>query len=161
MTDEHRIHLTVNGVAHDALVEPHTTLADFIRHDIGLTGTHVACEHGVCGACTVIINGEPVRSCLILAVQAGGAEVTTIEGVSTEHALHPVQQALRDSHAFQCGFCAPGFVMSGIVFVEENPTPTRDEIRHAVSSTLGRCGDYLGIIDGFARLAANEGDGGP
>jgi len=154
----YRIHLTVNGLDHDAVVRPNQTLADFIRHDIGLTGTHVACEHGVCGACTLIVDGEPVRSCLMLAVQAVEAEVTTIEGVSTEKALHPLQEAFRETHAFQCGFCAPGFVMSGIVFLKENPTPTRGQIRHALSSTLCRCGDYLGIVEGLERAAARMSD---
>lgn len=154
MTSEpYRVRLTVNGVDQDAVVAPHLTLADFIRHDVGLTGTHVACEHGVCGACTLIVNGEPIRSCLMLAVQADGAEVTTIEGVSTGQALHPLQEAFRDTHAFQCGFCTPGFVMSGIAFLKENPNPTPEEIRRAASSNLCRCTGYLGIIEGLQRAA--------
>jgi aerobic-type carbon monoxide dehydrogenase small subunit (CoxS/CutS family) len=150
-----RVRVTINDEPHDALVEPRLTLADFVRHEVGLTGTHVACEHGVCGACTVIVDGHAIRSCLMLAVQADGAEVTTIEGVAGEDSLHPLQQAFCDTHAFQCGFCTPGFVMSGIAFLNEHPTPTRDEILSAASSNLCRCSGYLGIVEAL-ELAAER-----
>ncbi|MEN3271787.1 MAG: aerobic carbon-monoxide dehydrogenase small subunit, partial [Actinomycetota bacterium] len=117
------INLTVNGQTHDADAEPRKTLADFLREDLGLTGTHLGCEHGVCGACTVLLDGEPVRSCLMLAVQARGATITTIEGLADNGALNPLQSALRDNHAFQCGFCTPGFVMQITALLTENPTP--------------------------------------
>ncbi|HKI93648.1 MAG TPA: (2Fe-2S)-binding protein [Gaiellaceae bacterium] len=162
MSERLRVWVTVNGEAHEALVEPRRTLADFVRHDLGLTGTHVACEHGVCGACTVLVDGEPARSCLMLAVQADGTEVETVEGVAAAGVLHPLQQAFRDTHAFQCGFCTPGFVMSGLAFLREHPAPTREEVAHAASSNLCRCSGYLGIVEGIelaaARLAAGAGE---
>jgi aerobic-type carbon monoxide dehydrogenase small subunit (CoxS/CutS family) len=159
--ERQRLHVTVNDEPHDVLVEARVTLADFLRHDLRLTGTHVACEHGVCGACTVIVDGRAVRSCLMLAVQADGTEVRTVEGVADADGLHPLQQAFCDTHAFQCGFCTAGFVMSGIAFLNENPAPTRDEIRHAASSNLCRCSGYLGIVDAISlaaeRIAGAEG----
>jgi aerobic-type carbon monoxide dehydrogenase small subunit (CoxS/CutS family) len=159
--ERQRLHVTVNDEPHDVLVEARVTLADFLRHDLRLTGTHVACEHGVCGACTVIVDGRAVRSCLMLAVQADGTEVRTVEGVADADGLHPLQQAFCDTHAFQCGFCTAGFVMSGIAFLKENPAPTRDEIRHAASSNLCRCSGYLGIVDAISlaaeRIAGAEG----
>jgi aerobic-type carbon monoxide dehydrogenase small subunit (CoxS/CutS family) len=159
--ERQRLHVTVNDEPHDVLVEARVTLADFLRHDLRLTGTHVACEHGVCGACTFIVDGRAVRSCLMLAVQADGTEVRTVEGVADADGLHPLQQAFCDTHAFQCGFCTAGFVMSGIAFLNENPAPTRDEIRHAASSNLCRCSGYLGIVDAISlaaeRIAGAEG----
>jgi carbon-monoxide dehydrogenase small subunit len=142
------IQLTVNGQLREAIVEPRKTLADALREDLGLTGTHLGCEHGVCGACTVLVNGEAIRSCLMLAVQARGAEVLTIEGLEHDGTLHPVQQAFRESHGFQCGFCTPGFVMSTVAFLAESPRPTEAEIREALSGNICRCTGYQSIVDG-------------
>lgn len=148
------VDLTVNGVARQAAAEPRKTLADFLREDLGLTGTHLGCEHGVCGACTVLLDGEPVRSCLMLAVQATGASVTTIEGLSVDGELNPLQEAMRDSHAFQCGFCTPGFMMQITALLGESPTPSEDEIRDALSGNLCRCTGYESILNGVLRAAA-------
>jgi aerobic-type carbon monoxide dehydrogenase small subunit (CoxS/CutS family) len=148
------ITVTVNGRRHTRTVEVRRTLADFLREDLGLTGTHLGCEHGVCGACTVIIDGVTARSCLQLAVQADGAEITTVEGVTLpDGELHPVQEALRDSHAFQCGFCTPGFVMAIYGMCEEKkagkPVPcSRAELREELSGNICRCSGYQQIIDG-------------
>ena len=138
----------INGGRVEFVVEPRRTLADAIRDDLGLTGTHLGCEHGVCGACTVLVDGQPARSCLMLAVQAEGAEVTTIEGLAHGAELHPIQQAMREAHGFQCGFCTPGFLMSAVALVAENPAPTRDQIRAELSGNLCRCTGYQSIIDG-------------
>jgi carbon-monoxide dehydrogenase small subunit len=138
----------INGRRVEFMVEPRRTLADAIRDDLGLTGTHLGCEHGVCGACTVLVDGQPARSCLMLAVQAEGAEVTTIEGLAHGAELHPIQQAMREAHGFQCGFCTPGFLMSAVALVAENPAPTRDQIRAELSGNLCRCTGYQSIIDG-------------
>jgi aerobic carbon-monoxide dehydrogenase small subunit len=141
------IELTVNGDRVSADVEVRITLADFLRDDLGLTGTHLGCEHGVCGACTVEIDGEPVRSCLALAVQAAGSQVTTIEGLAeADGGLSPLQQAFREAHGFQCAFCAPGFLITAKLLLEHNPHPTRDEIREALSGNLCRCTGYESII---------------
>ena len=149
------ITLTVNGQQRDASAEPRKTLADFLREDLGLTGTHLGCEHGVCGACTVLFDGEPVRSCLVLGVQARDHEITTIEGLAdSSGALNHLQQALRDSHAFQCGFCTPGFVMQITALLHENPVPTEAEVRAALSGNLCRCTGYETIINGV--LAAGD-----
>ena len=143
------VSLTVNGAAHTIDVEARRTLSDMIREDIGLTGTHLGCEHGVCGACTVMLDGEPARSCLQLAVQADGSEITTIEGLAgPDGTLHPIQQAMMDSHGFQCAFCAPGFLISAVALLEENPTPTTDEIREELSGNLCRCTGYQSIVAG-------------
>jgi carbon-monoxide dehydrogenase small subunit len=150
------ISLTVNGVRHTAAVEPRRTLADFLRMDLGLTGTHLGCEHGVCGACTVLLDGVSARSCLTLAVQADGAEVTTIEGVATGDAWHPVQTAFRETHAFQCGFCTPGIVMTTLELLRENPRPTEQEAREAIAGNLCRCTGYQSIVSGIL-LAAERG----
>jgi aerobic-type carbon monoxide dehydrogenase small subunit (CoxS/CutS family) len=146
------IALHVNGSAHAGEVEPRLLLSDFLRVDLGLTGTHVGCEHGVCGACTVLLDGEPVRSCLIFAVQADGAEVGTVEGLAPggESALHPIQEAFRDAHGLQCGFCTPGILMTVQAFLKENPTPERSEIRHAIAGNLCRCTGYQLVIDAVA-----------
>lgn len=160
MSEQRAISLTVNGRAYQKVVEARRTLGDFVRQDLGLTGTHLACEHGVCGACTVLVDGQPVRSCLTLAVQVDGAEVETVEGVAGDQGLHPLQEALRETHAFQCGFCTPGFVMSALAFLRENPTPNRIEIREAMSSNLCRCSGYLGIVDAVERAAARLANGG-
>jgi carbon-monoxide dehydrogenase small subunit len=141
------VELTVNGELVSVDVEVRSTLADFLREDLRLTGTHLGCEHGVCGACTVEIDGEPVRSCLALAVQATGSSVTTIEGLAAEDGtLSPLQQAFRDAHGFQCAFCAPGFLITAKLLLEHNPRPTRDEIREALSGNLCRCTGYESII---------------
>jgi carbon-monoxide dehydrogenase small subunit len=144
---ERAVHITVNGTAHDALVEDRLTLADYLRDDCNLTGTHLGCEHGVCGACTVLLDDAPVRSCLVFAVQADGHAVTTVEGVTpTDGSLSPVQSAFRECHGLQCGFCTPGFVVTVTAFLAENPTPDDDEIRDALSGNLCRCTGYQGII---------------
>jgi carbon-monoxide dehydrogenase small subunit len=146
MTDV-AIEMTVNGVKRRATVPARLTLADYLRERCGLTGTHVGCEHGVCGACTVIVDGEAVRSCLVFAVQADGGEVTTIEGIAGKDGeLSPVQAAFREHHGLQCGFCTPGFVVSCTAFLCENPTPSDDEIRDALSGNLCRCTGYQGIL---------------
>jgi len=157
MTERLPVELTVNGVRRDGLVEARRTLADFIRQDLELTGTHVGCEHGVCGACTVVLDGQAIRSCLMLAVQADGAELLTIEGLARDGELHPLQRAFRERHSFQCGFCTPGFMMSSYAFLQDNPTPTRDEIRKAVGSNLCRCTGYQSIIDGVELAAETLG----
>jgi carbon-monoxide dehydrogenase small subunit len=143
-----RVAFAINGRRVEFMVEPRLTLADAIRDELGLTGTHVGCEHGVCGACTVLVDGQPARSCLMLAVQAEGAEVTTIEGLARGDELHPIQQAMRETHGFQCGFCTPGFLMSAIALLAEDPAPTRDRIRAELSGNLCRCTGYQSIVDG-------------
>jgi aerobic carbon-monoxide dehydrogenase small subunit len=141
------IEVRVNGTDRSATVEPRLTLADFLRDRCHLTGTHLGCEHGVCGACTVLLDGEAVRSCLVFAVQADGAEVTTIEGIaSPDGELSPVQAAFRDHHGLQCGFCTPGFVLSATAFLRDNPDPSDDEIRTGLSGNLCRCTGYQGIL---------------
>jgi aerobic carbon-monoxide dehydrogenase small subunit len=141
------IEVRVNGTDRSATVEPRLTLADFLRDRCHLTGTHLGCEHGVCGACTVLLDGEAVRSCLVFAVQADGAEVTTIEGIaSPDGELSPVQAAFRDHHGMQCGFCTPGFVLSATAFLRDNPDPSDDEIRTGLSGNLCRCTGYQGIL---------------
>jgi aerobic-type carbon monoxide dehydrogenase small subunit (CoxS/CutS family) len=148
---QHRVSVTVNGKTCEKEVEPRLLLSDFLRHDLGLTGTHVGCEHGVCGACTVLLDGEPVRSCLILAVQADGRELSTVEGLAPGFAatgeLHPLQQAFWEAHGLQCGFCTPGFLMTLVPFLAENPSPTELEIRQAISGNLCRCTGYQHIVD--------------
>jgi carbon-monoxide dehydrogenase small subunit len=145
--------MTINGETRRGTVEPRKSLADFLRDDCGLTGTHLGCEHGVCGACTIVLNGRAVRSCLVLAVQADGAEVTTIEGLATGGELSPVQQAFRDNHGLQCGFCTPGFIVSATAFLEANPDPTDDEIREGLSGNLCRCTGYQGILKAVRQAA--------
>jgi carbon-monoxide dehydrogenase small subunit len=152
------VNLRVNGIDLSAPTEPRRTLVDFLRDDLELTGTHVGCEHGVCGACTVLIDGEPVRSCLMLAVQADGSVIETIEGLGSPDDLSPLQQSFRESHGFQCGFCTPGFVMTTVALLRENPDPTEDEIREHLSGNLCRCTGYHSIIEGV-KLAAKAGLG--
>jgi carbon-monoxide dehydrogenase small subunit len=149
------IRVTVNGRRYERTVEPRLTLADFLRDSLDLTGTHVGCEHGVCGACTVLHDGQPVRSCLLLAVQLDGASLTTIEGVADGDTLHPVQQAFWDHHGLQCGFCTPGIVLVAKALLEENPRPTEAEIREAISGNLCRCTGYHFIVEAI-RAAANS-----
>jgi carbon-monoxide dehydrogenase small subunit len=153
MTDTIPISLTVNGDGRDGAAEARKTLADFLREDLGLTGTHLGCEHGVCGACTVLLDGEPVRSCLMLAVQARGASITTIEGIAVDGDMNALQEALRDEHSFQCGFCTPGFVMQVTALLAENPTPTEAEVRESLSGNICRCTGYETIINGVLAAA--------
>ena len=154
------IEVRVNGVPQRHSVPPRLTLADFLRVDCGLTGTHLGCEHGVCGACSVMLDGEAVRACLVFAVQADGAEITTIEGIaSKDGTLSTVQTAFRDNHGLQCGFCTPGFVMTATALLEDNPRPSDDEIREGISGNLCRCTGYQGII--AAVRAAAEADDQP
>jgi aerobic carbon-monoxide dehydrogenase small subunit len=148
--------LTVNGVERTATVEPRQTLGDLLRDDLGLTGTHLGCEHGVCGSCTVLVDGASARSCLLLAAQANGAEVTTIEGLADADGLHPLQAAFKETLSFQCGYCTPGFVMTAVELLRENPSPSEDEIREAISGNLCRCTGYESIVQGI-RLAAERG----
>jgi aerobic-type carbon monoxide dehydrogenase small subunit (CoxS/CutS family) len=138
--------LTVNGTRYTGTVEPRRSLVDFLRADLGLTGTHVGCEHGVCGACTILMNGESVRSCLMFAVQANGAELTTIEGVAEGKKLHPIQQAFKQHHALQCGFCTPAMILSTLELLRDNPRPSEDEIRVGLAGTLCMCTGYVNII---------------
>jgi len=154
---EHDVTMTVNGERHRGRVEPRKTLADFLREDCALTGTHLGCEHGVCGACTVIVDGVAVRSCLMFAIQAEGSEVTTIEGIGPRGGLSPVQEAFRQEHGLQCGFCTPGFVVTVHAFLESNPSPTRAEIVEALSGNLCRCTGYQGIIRAVERAATSMG----
>ncbi len=148
-----RISVHVNGREHSAEVDVRANLADFLRHALGLTGTHVGCEHGVCGACTIIVDGRPARSCLMLAVQADGAKVETIEGLGTPDALSPLQQAFRDNHALQCGFCTPGMLMTLESLLRDNPAPTRNEVRDALSGNTCRCTGYQAIVDAAMQAA--------
>jgi aerobic carbon-monoxide dehydrogenase small subunit len=150
------IELTVNDEARRATVEPRKTLADVLREDLRLTGTHLGCEHGVCGACTVILDGRAVRSCLVFAVQARGAEVTTVEGLAPDGELTPVQGAFEAEHGLQCGFCTPGFVVSATALLDRNPDPSDDEIREGLSGNLCRCTGYQGILRAV-RVAAEAG----
>jgi aerobic carbon-monoxide dehydrogenase small subunit len=150
------IELTVNGEARRGTVEPRKTLADMLREDLRLTGTHLGCEHGVCGACTVILDGRAVRSCLVFAVQARGAEVTTVEGLAPDGELTPVQAAFQAEHGLQCGFCTPGFVVSATALLDRNPDPSDDEIREGLSGNLCRCTGYQGILRAV-RAAAEAG----
>ena len=147
MSESRAISVTVNGVRRDADVPVRLTLADFLRQRLELTGTHVGCEHGVCGACTVLLDGRAVRSCLLLAVQANGREITTIEGLAPPGGLHPLQEAFRDHHGLQCGFCTPGMLTTLVEFLRENPDPTAEEVRVAISGNLCRCTGYQGIVE--------------
>jgi aerobic carbon-monoxide dehydrogenase small subunit len=147
------IKLTVNGVAREGRAEPRKLLVDFLREDLTLTGTHVGCEHGICGACTVLVNGEATRSCLMLAVQANGAEITTVEGLATNGTLHPLQEAFREHHGLQCGFCTPGMLLTALDFLRTNPDPSETEIRHGLSAVLCRCTGYQGIVKAVAAAA--------
>ncbi len=146
--------LRVNGREHAETVPPRLLLSDFLRHRLGLTGTHVGCEHGVCGACTVLLDGEAVRSCLLLAIQAAGAEVTTVEGLAeADGPLHPVQQAFHEMHALQCGFCTPGFLLSVVAFLRDVPAPSDDEIRRGLAGNLCRCTGYQNIVRAVRRAS--------
>lgn len=154
MAQSVEITLSVNGAPQTRAVEPRLLLSDFIRHDLGLTGTHVGCEHGVCGACTVLLDGESVRSCLVFAVQADGSEVTTVEGLAAPAGpMHPLQEAFRDAHGLQCGFCTPGILMSMLPFLRDHPSPSEGEIREALSGNLCRCTGYENIVQAVALAA--------
>lgn len=157
--DERRISLKVNGRQYQEVAETRMTLVDFLREKLGLTGTHIGCEHGVCGACTVLLNGAAVRSCLMFAVQADQAEIATVESLVKNGELHPLQNAFWEHHALQCGFCTPGFLMTAYSFLQENQTPSADEIRVAISGNLCRCTGYTNIIKAIgAAAAAMKGD---
>lgn len=155
MAERISIALKVNGLERAATVEPRRSLVDFIRHDLGLVGTHVGCEHGVCGACTVLLDGRTVRSCLLFAAQADGSEVTTIEGIGTDEALHPLQQAFRQYHALQCGFCTPGMILAAIELLRDNADPSDEEIRVALSGNLCMCTGYVNIVRAVRAAAQN------
>jgi aerobic carbon-monoxide dehydrogenase small subunit len=161
MTQKFPVSVTVNDKTYSREVEPRLLLSDFLRHELGLTGTHVGCEHGVCGACTILFDGESMRSCLIFAVQADGHKITTVEGLASPHpggmerGLHPIQQAFWEAHGLQCGYCTPGILMTLVPFLKQNPNPTEDEIRHALSGNLCRCTGYQHIVDAV-KLAAEK-----
>ena len=147
MSETRNIAVTVNGKRHEATVPVRVTLADFLRHQLGLTGTHLGCEHGVCGACTILLDGYSARSCLLLAVQADGHEIMTVEGIApSDTELHPLQEAFRDNHGLQCGFCTPGMLTTLIEFLRDNPDPTEQEVRIAISGNLCRCTGYQNIV---------------
>ena len=161
MASRRTVALRVNGRSYQAEAEPRKLLADFLREDLGLTGTHLGCEHGVCGACTVLCNGKPVRSCLMFAVQAHGADLETVEGLAPAEGLHPIQQAFWDEHGLQCGFCTPGFLMTIKYYLQKNPNPTRGEIREALAGNLCRCTGYTNIVNAVEKAAAimRQGEG--
>ncbi len=165
MSGTHTLVTTVNGESYERQVEPRLLLSDFLRYDLGLTGTHVGCEHGVCGACTVRFDGEPVRACLTLAIQAHGHELATVEGLAPRRPggapaqldsgeLHPLQEAFREAHGLQCGFCTAGILMTLVPFLEENPDPSESDVRHALSGNLCRCTGYQHIVDAVLLAAA-------
>ena len=157
MNNLHTITVTINGQTYERDVESRLLLSDFIRHEVGLTGTHVGCEHGVCGACTILFDGEPVRSCIIFAVQANGHELMTIEGLTpdaSEENLHPLQASFREAHGLQCGFCTGGILMTLLPFLEENSNPSEQEIREALSGNICRCTGYQHIVDAVKIAAA-------
>ena len=165
MGQKRKIALTVNGKRYEEEVEVRVTLADFIRHQLGLTGTHLGCEHGVCGACTILLDGRTARSCLMLAVQANGHAITTVEGLApNEHELSPLQEAFRDNHGLQCGFCTPGMLTTLLEFLRDNPDPTEQEVRIAISGNLCRCTGYQNIVisalDAAKRLRPEAGEKG-
>ena len=152
--EERKISLKVNGNLYEEVVETRMTLVDFLREMLGLTGTHVGCEHGVCGACTVLMNGQTVRSCLLFAVQADRAELNTVESLARGEELHPIQQAFWEHHALQCGFCTPGFLMTALALLKENPRPSPEEIRIGISGNLCRCTGYENIVQAIAAASA-------
>jgi carbon-monoxide dehydrogenase small subunit len=168
MSGAYRVSVSVNGRRYDREVEPRLLLSDFLRHELGLTGTHVGCEHGVCGACTVLLDDEAVRACLLFAVQVDGRSVRTVEGLATDAiadgtaspapALHPLQEAFHQAHALQCGFCTPGILMSLVPFLAENPQPSREEIRHALTGNLCRCTGYQKIVDAVELASSGRED---
>ena len=160
MTTPRTVELVVNGETRAAVAEPRMLLSDFLREGLGLTGTHVGCEHGVCGACTVLVNGESVRSCLMLAVQAAGTEIRTVEGLGSADDMHPLQEAFWEKHGLQCGFCTPGMLMTAVELLESTPAAGLDEIREAMSSNLCRCTGYQTIVEAVQAAAERmQGEG--
>ena len=155
MENTFNLSVTVNGESYQKEIDPRTLLSDFLRNDLGLTGTHVGCEHGVCGACTVLLDGDPVRACLLFAPQVHNHDVLTVEGLGTMDDLHPLQEAFREAHALQCGFCTPGFLTTLVPYLEENPNPSEEEIREAISGNLCRCTGYQHIVDAV-KIAAES-----
>jgi carbon-monoxide dehydrogenase small subunit len=155
--DLHPLSLRVNGKDHRLEVESRRTLAELLREELGLTGTHLGCEHGVCGACTVVVDGRASRACLMLALQADGAAVETVEGLAGDDEMHPIQQAMWENHSFQCAFCAPGFLMTVKSLLDANPSPTRQQIREELSGNLCRCTGYQSILDGVEAAVAARG----
>ena len=161
MKDSRKIQVEINGVIFERLIETRMTLSDFIRHECGLTGTHVGCEHGVCGACTIHLNGQAIRSCIMYAVQAHGQKVTTVEGLSQpDSTLHPLQQAFKNQNGLQCGFCTPGMLMTCTAYLEEKSDPTEQEIREVISGNICRCTGYQGIVNATLEIANNKSTNG-
>ena len=157
MSDLVTVRLKVNGIECEGRCEPRKLLVDFLREDLGLTGTHVGCEHGICGACTIMLNGEAARSCILLAVQADGSEILTVEGLMQNGKLHPLQEAFREHHGLQCGFCTPGMLMTALDFLKTNPSPTEAEVREGISAVLCRCTGYQGIVNAVRAAARTLG----
>jgi len=155
MSDLYQLSITVNDTEYERSVEPRILLSDFLRHDLGLTGTHVGCEHGVCGACTVLYDGHPIRSCLMFAVQADGHHIRTVESLGSPENLHVIQRAFWDAHGVQCGFCTPGILMTLVPFLEKNPEPDEATIRQAISGNICRCTGYQNIVDSVKLAAEN------
>jgi aerobic-type carbon monoxide dehydrogenase small subunit (CoxS/CutS family) len=158
MTDIVDVRLTVNGQERAGRCETRTLLADFIRESLDLTGTHIGCEHGICGACTILFNGQAARSCTMFAVQANGASITTVEGLASGDTLHPVQQAFHENHGLQCGFCTPGMLMNVVDFLQVNPHPTEEEVRLAISAVLCRCTGYQHVVESVMAAARSLSD---
>jgi aerobic carbon-monoxide dehydrogenase small subunit len=156
MITKQTIRLTVNGRTYEQTVEVRMTLADFLREELNLTGTHLGCEHGICGACTILFDGEAVRSCLLLAVQADGANLMTVEGLAQGDELHPLQRAFHENHALQCGFCTPGFLMTAVAFLQETPSPTEAQVREAISGNICRCTGYAPIVQAILQAIRGE-----
>jgi aerobic carbon-monoxide dehydrogenase small subunit len=156
MTAKRTIRLTVNDRVYERAVEVRVTLADFLREELNLTGTHLGCEHGICGACTILMNGEAVRSCLLLAVQADGANLMTVEGLARGEELHPLQRAFHENHALQCGFCTPGLLMTAYAFLREMPHPTEVQVREAISGNICRCTGYASIVQAILQATRGE-----
>jgi len=156
MSDTHTISVVVNGVTYERAVEPRLLLADFLRHTLGLTGTHVGCEHGVCGACTILVNGDSMRSCLMFAVQADGCELRTVEGLGTVENMNPLQQAFHECHALQCGFCTPGMLMTCTDMLQKYPLASDAEIRDGLSGNLCRCTGYVHIVEAVRKVKNNQ-----
>ena len=157
MTTERNIRLTVNGKAYESLVPVRMTLVDFLRGELDLTGTHVGCEHGGCGACTILVDGSAMRSCLMLAVQADGASLMTVEGLADGQELHPLQQAFQRNHALQCGFCTPGLLMTAYEFLRDTPNPTEEQVREGISGNICRCTGYAPIVQAILDVSREEG----
>lgn len=161
MKDSRKIQIEINGVIFERMIETRMTLSDFIRHECGLTGTHVGCEHGVCGACTIHLNGQAIRSCIMYAVQANGQKVTTVEGLSQpDGSLHPLQQAFKNQNGLQCGFCTPGMLMTCTAYLEEKSDPTEREIREVISGNICRCTGYQGIVNATLEVANDKSTNG-